>query len=205
MNSILTNSAEGSADLEEPDNFTSSVEPPDIQTAPQDFLDNVADFLREHMVLVLLGASVLLILGFTICGAVYLMRRRRLIAYYPSSYPAKMYVDLLDKKGGASGFREIPDRQPSVAATGDLEGEPVDSNRQLQVDIMRVAKSLKTPTKTPEDVPNKDERPASPRAALKKAENETQELRAKSLRPSSLHLHSDSATLQLIAGEKTAF
>ncbi|XP_061655810.1 transmembrane protein 119b [Phyllopteryx taeniolatus] len=218
MNLALYNSAEGSADLEEPDNVTSSGAPLDHRSTTSDFLVQLADFLRDHVFLVLVAVSLVLILVLAVCGVIFLTRRRKANAYYPSSYPAKMYVDQLDKSGGVRGFHEILDKKKELASDG--ESEPVDSHKQLQADIMRAAKSLRTPTRTLEDASKKDESPPSPvagkageatgpppgGAAVDKPEDESRApATVKGLRPPSLHLHNDSATLQLIAGEKTAF
>ncbi|XP_077592960.1 transmembrane protein 119b [Stigmatopora nigra] len=179
--------------------------PPEASAQPDpladsDFPGRVADFLREHALLILLAACLLIVVALAFCGALYLTRRRRAVAYYPSSYPAKMYVDGRDKKGGSAGFRQVPDRLP-VAATGagHLEGDSVDSNKQLQVDILRAAQSLKTPGGTTESKVGE----ATPPKTV--GERSCREPRGGNLRPSSLHLHNDQATLQLIAGEKTAF
>ncbi|XP_077479537.1 transmembrane protein 119b [Stigmatopora argus] len=174
---------------------------PDVSGA-SDFPARVADFLREHALPVLLAACLLLVVALAFCGAIYLTRRRRAVAYYPSSYPAKMYVDRQDKKGGTGGFRQVPDRQPAApgAATGvgHPEGQPVDSNKQLQADIVRMAQSLKT-------TPGGPAEDAAGRVGEAPPPKTVREPRGGNLRPSSLHLHNDSATLQLIAGEKTAF
>ncbi|XP_061657928.1 transmembrane protein 119b [Syngnathoides biaculeatus] len=218
MNLALYDSAEGSADFEEPDVVTASVGPPDRRSATSHFLVQMVDFLRDHMFSVLAAVSLLLILALAACAVVFLTRRRRGNAYYPSSYPAKMYVDQLDKNGGVRGFREVLDKKKEPASDGD--SEPVDSHKQLQADIVRAAKSLRTPTRTLEDASKKDESPPSPVAerageavgpppggdATNEPGHESRVAAAvKDLRPPSLHLHNDSATLQLIAGEKTAF
>ncbi|XP_077354360.1 transmembrane protein 119b [Festucalex cinctus] len=230
MKLLLDNSAEGSTDLEEADNITTSSTPSDHQpTTPDLLLGQVADFMRHNMFLVVVAvASLVLIVLLVFCGAVYLTRRRKLNAYFPSSYPAKMYVDQRDKSGGASGFYELPEKAAAAAAASDRETELTDSHKQLHADIVRAAKSLRTPTKTREDASESDKRETSPPppppglvvgkageavgpspgggAAAEKPEDETQEApTSKNLRPPSLHLHNDSATLQLIAGEKTAF
>ncbi|XP_049594183.1 transmembrane protein 119b [Syngnathus scovelli] len=221
MKLLLYNLVEGSTDLEEPDDVTTSSAALDHQFAPPDLLSQVVDFLRDHMVLVLVVASLLLIALLAVCGAVFLTRRRKFHTYYPSSYPAKMYVDQQDKSGGARGFHEIPEKKTPAAT--HRESQLTDSNKQLQADITRVAKSLRTPTKTLEDgsrTETPDESPPGPVAdqageapeaspqgdGAEKPEEEFREpASGRNLRPPSLHLHNDSATLQLIAGEKTAF
>ncbi|XP_037120853.1 transmembrane protein 119b [Syngnathus acus] len=214
MKLLLYNLVEGSTDLEEPDDVTTSSAALDHRFTPQDFLSQVVDFLRDHMVLVLVVASLVLIALLAVCGAVFLTRRRKFHTYYPSSYPAKMYVDQQDKSGGARGFHEIPEKK--TAAATHRESQLTDSNKQLQADITRVAKSLRTPTKTLEDgsrteTPVADQAGEAPEASpqgdgAEKPEDEFREpASSRNLRPPSLHLHNDSATLQLIAGEKTAF
>ncbi|KAM9793273.1 transmembrane protein 119b [Syngnathus typhle] len=223
MKLLLYNLVEGSSDLEEPDHVTTSSAALDHRFTPQDFLSQVVDFLRDHMVLVLVVASLVLIALLAVCGAVFLTKRRKFHTYYPSSYPARMYVDQQDKSGGARGFHEIPEKKKTAAAT-HRESQLTDSNKQLQADITRMAKSLRTPTKTLEDCsrtetptdeppphPVADQAGEAPEASpqgdgAEKPEDELREpASSRNLRPPSLHLHNDSATLQLIAGEKTAF
>lgn len=250
-------SLEGSTDEEELSNFTffvsTSTVSSEYQTTPvgpthveTDFLSQVVLFLEENMLLILVFGSLTLLLFLIICGAIFMSRRHKVNAYYPSSFPSKMYVDHRDKTGGAKSFNEVPEKPAP-----EQRSEPVDSHRQLQADIMRAAKSLRTPNKSvdaategsgpcqkvrehsPEDSAKPDgsiqeqlqqlqsppeekeqsELPDSPAAAslqlnpLESPEEEkgAQPETGRSLRPSSLHLHNDSATLQLIAGEKTAF
>lgn len=257
------NSLEGSADEEEFENFTSSLPTSypfsKYQTTPvvspaymeTDFLGQVVNFLEENMLLILVTATFLLLLCLIICGAIFMSRRQKVSAYYPSSFPSKMYVDDRDKTGGAKLFNEVPEKPAP-----EQESQPVDSHKQLQADIMRAAKSLRTPNKSadavegsehgPEDSSQSDdsvleqqlplpslpeekepcELPDSGSAAEQFAtppeqphaqeDDDSQQphpgtddaqepLIGRSLRPSSLHIHNDSATLQLIAGEKTAF
>ncbi|XP_034565818.1 transmembrane protein 119b [Notolabrus celidotus] len=250
------NLLEGSTDEEELTNSTSS--PPtsnsssEYQTTPAGpmhvetkFLNQVIDFLEENMLLILVACSFILLFFLIICGAIFMSRRRKVNAYYPSSFPSKMYVDHRDKIGGAKLFNEVPEK-----AAPEQEGEPVDSHKQLQADIMRAAKSLRTPNKStaaaeggdlcqrdadqsPEDSSKPDgsildqqleslpegtepcEFPESEKAAAAGStdlippqgqDDDSQEpLTGRSLRPPSMHIHNDSATLQLIEGEKTAF
>ncbi|XP_040914660.1 transmembrane protein 119b [Toxotes jaculatrix] len=213
-----------------------------------DFLSQVVNFLEENMLLILVTAIFILLVFLIICGAIFMSRRRKVNAYYPSSFPTKMYVDHRDKTGGAKPFNEVPEKPAP-----EQETEPLDSHKQLQADIMRAAKSLRTPNKcvdaaegsdhsqkevdhSPEDnskpdgsildqqlpsLPEEKEpcelsdsegataggspEPSPPEQPHPVEDDSQEPLIGRSLRPSSLHIHNDSATLQLIAGEKTAF
>ncbi|CAI5666861.1 transmembrane protein 119b [Oreochromis niloticus] len=250
---------EGSIDEEDYNNFNFYLPITNVsteyQTAPAntaheetDFLNQLVNFLNENMLLILVAASLILLIFLIICGAVFMSHRRKVNAYYPSSFPQKMYVDDRDKSGGAKPFNEVQEK-----ASPGQESEPVDSHKQLQADIMRAAKSLRTPNKSvdaaersdpsqqvadhsPEDSSKADgsildhqlpslpeeKEPSelsdseatttegsseqSPPELPRSEEVDSQEpSTGRSLRPSSLHIHNDSATLQLIAGEKTAF
>ncbi|XP_068430925.1 transmembrane protein 119b [Clinocottus analis] len=245
---------EGSTDEEDLSILTSSLPTSNIsseyQTTPvgpthveTDFLNGVVDFLEENMLLILVAGSFILLVFLLVCGAIVMSRRRKVNAYYPSSFPSKMYVDHRDKTGGAKLFNEVPEKPAP-----EQESEPVDSHKQLQADIMMAAKRLRTPNKcvdaaegrdpsqkvadhSPEDSSHPDGRildqqlPSLPQGkdlcALSDSEaaatagslelnppeeDDSQEpLMGRSLRPTSMHIHNDSATLQLIAGEKTAF
>lgn len=247
---------EGSTDEEDLSNLNSSLPTSNLssvyQTTPvdttqedTDFLRELVGFLEENKLLILVAGTLLLLVFLIICGAIFMSRRRKVNAYYPSSFPSKMYVDQRDKTGGTKPFNEIQEK-----AAPEQESEPVDSHKQLQADIMRAAKSLRTPNKSADaaersdpsqkaadhslegsskpDVSILDQQPPSlpeekglcevpdsgaaataepsPSEQLHPEEAESQEPpTGRSLRPSSLHIHNDSATLQLIAGEKTAF
>lgn len=258
---------EGSTDEEELINFTSSVSSTnnfssEYQTTPvgpthveTDFLSQVVKFLEENMLLILVASTFILLVFLIISGAIFMSHRRKVNAYYPSSFPSKMYVDHRDKTGGTKLFNEVPEKPAT-----EQETEPVDSHKQLQEDIMRAAKSLRTPNKSvdaagrsdhsqkaadqsPEDSSKPDDSildqqlpsppeeeqydlPDSEGAAVDGSPQSSpsdqprlgdseqfdpekdvsqEPLIGRSLRPSSLHIHNDSATLQLIAGEKTAF
>ncbi|XP_054468666.1 transmembrane protein 119b [Anoplopoma fimbria] len=244
---------EGSTDEEDLSIFTSSLPTSNLsseyETTPvgpthvkTDFLIQVVDFMEENMLLILVAGFFILLLFLLICGAVFMSRRRKVNAYYPSSFPSKMYVDHRDKTGGTKLFNEVPEKPAP-----EQESEPVDSHKQLHADIMRAAKRLRTPNKcvdaaegsdhsqkvsdhSPEESSQPDgsildqQLPSVPQekdpCGLSDSEaaaggslelnppeeDDPQEpLTGRSLRPPSLHIHNDSATLQLIAGEKTAF
>lgn len=252
-------SLEGSTDEEDLSNLTyflrTSNFSSEYQTTPvgpthveTHFLSQAVNFLEENMLLILVSGFFILLVFLIICGAIFMSHRRKVNAYYPSSFPSKMYVDHRDKTGGAKPFHEVPEK-----AAPEQQSEPVDSHKQLQADIMRAAKSLRTPSKpvdgadgsgpsqkvadhSPEDsskpdgsipdqqlpgVPEVNELTGlsdsdaavaagspelNPPQRPQPEKDDLQEPLAKrSLRPSSLHIHNDSATLQLIAGEKTAF
>lgn len=246
---------EGSTDEEELSNSTSFLPTSNIsseyQTTPvspthveTDFLSHVVNFLEENTLLILVAGSFILLVFLVICGAIFMSRRRKVNAYYPSSFPSKMYVDHRDKTGGTKPFNEVPEKPAP-----EQQSEPVDSHKQLQADIMRAAKSLRTPNKPadaaegsepsqkeadhgPEEgskpdcsildqqlpsLPEEKElcelsnsetgkpEPSPPEQPQPEEDDSQDRLAGRSLRPSSLHIHNDSATLQLIAGEKTAF
>lgn len=249
----LYTSIEGSTDEEEPGNITqvfqlsnSSFENQTTASSPvqrkNDFLSRAVSFLEENMFLILVWCSLAILTFLIVCGAIVMSHSRKAThAYYPSSFPSKMYVDQKDKAGGTKLFSEVPER-----AAPEQQAEPLDSHKELQAAIMRAAKNLRTPSKPaaettsgstaavgghraaadgqPEGVPEgnqpaeESEGEAEPAAGgpeikssspltlpLSQGDEPQRSEPVPSLRPSSLHIHNDSATLQLIAGETTAF
>ncbi|XP_008422413.1 transmembrane protein 119b isoform X2 [Poecilia reticulata] len=244
---------EGSTDEEEFGLINSSavprVHPTEYQTTPPEpsregrNLSEFTRFLEENMLLILVSSTLIFLTLLVTCGAFFMSRRLKVNSYHPCSFPSKMYVDHQDKTGGTKPFNEV-----QAKAAPELEMEPVDSNKQLQAEILRAASSLRTPTKCPQaaessesaadpspegdskpdhsvreqqlpTLPEEEQRelPDSREAEAAGLESDHPEHlhpgdgdseeppTGRSLRPSSLHIHNETATLQLIAGEKTAF
>lgn len=149
-------SLEGSADGDEPGSFVptlsfpatseSTSKSPTIPEGPtywdQVSLTKLLDLLQNNLLLMLVGSSLLILIIFIICCAAFMSRRHKVNAYYPSSFPATMYVNQRDKTGGSKPFLEVPEKESVF-----LQAEPEDSSKQLQADIMRAVKNLRTPTK----------------------------------------------------------
>ncbi|KAK7895257.1 hypothetical protein WMY93_020582 [Mugilogobius chulae] len=250
----LFSSFEGSTDEDEAFNTTSSpftpTWPPSESTGTAtpaagdphvnaDALKRVEDFLRENTLLILVTITLVFLIFLILCGAFFMSRKRKVNAYYPSSFPSKMYVDHRDKTGGAKPFSDLPEK-----AILEQSCEPMDSHKQLQADIMRAARSLRTHGNKSaaeeglmgddDSSPDENSRPrdsvldvllpslpeekepcqmsvseataVSSEESLSSATSDFQEdLFNRNARPPSLHIHEDTATLQLIAREKTAF
>ncbi|XP_029940306.1 transmembrane protein 119b [Salarias fasciatus] len=214
--------------------FESETTPVSPYREEADAPKQIVRFLKEYKLLIAVASGLILLLLLIVCGAVFMSRRRKVNAYYPSSFPSKLYVDDRDKTGGAKLFNEVEGR-----AAPEQESEPLDSHKQLQADIMKAVKSLRTPNKcergdpspkvaghSPEEnatdphllsIPEEKapcelseaaagtSESGDPEPSQPQEDGSREALIGRSLRPSSLHIHSDSATLQLIAGEKTAF
>lgn len=224
---------------------TPAADPSQVETG---FPKELVSYLEENLLLILVGTSLSFLFLLIACGAFILSRKRKVNSYYPSSFPSKMYVDRLDKTGGAEPFNEVQEK-----AAPEQACEAVDSHRQLQAEILRAASSLRTPNKKLHAAEGSEPRPKaadhrsedssepdgsiSGQQQLPSLPEEEQEEEAppdsradgagsekldpagqsfrkedsgeawtgRGLRPSSLHIHNDTATLQLIAGEKTAF
>ncbi|NXS58586.1 TM119 protein, partial [Brachypteracias leptosomus] len=111
-------------------------------SAPGGLLDGLVAFFKEYMLLVVVVGSLAFVLLFIICAAAIVRQKHKASAYYPSSFPKKKYVDQRDKVGGGRAFNEVPEKAPDPHAE-----EPLDSNRQLQADILAAAHNLKSPPK----------------------------------------------------------
>ncbi|XP_063067141.1 transmembrane protein 119-like [Engraulis encrasicolus] len=105
-------------------------------------------FLRENLFLLLVVSSLLLLLITMVTCASCLSHRRKVSAYYPCSFPARMYVDQRDKAGGQRVFREVPEKtQASTQQGAPPVGTRDPSARKLQDDILMIARNLRSPAK----------------------------------------------------------
>ncbi|XP_023689096.2 transmembrane protein 119 [Paramormyrops kingsleyae] len=146
-------SAEGSGESDpeviEPASFTTRspdhVSPtPRVTTATRIkhfILNQVVDFLRENLLLIIVISSLVIILIFIVCCASVMSHKRKLNAYYPSSFPTKKYVDHKDKSGGARTFNEVPGKLPSTQ-----QARPLEPVKQPQTDNRMITKNLRTPS-----------------------------------------------------------
>ncbi|MEE6509586.1 hypothetical protein FKM82_026925 [Ascaphus truei] len=105
-------------------------------------LNNIVQFLKEYMLLIIVVGSLVFLVMFIVCTAVIMSHKHKASAYYPSSFSQKEYVNHDDMSGGAKAFNEIPEKAQDAKAE-----EVVDSTKQLQVDILNAAQNLKSPTK----------------------------------------------------------
>ncbi|KAL4636127.1 transmembrane protein 119-like [Arapaima gigas] len=105
-------------------------------------LNQVVEFLRENLLLIIVVSSLVIVLIFIVCCASVMSHKRKLTAYYPSSFPTKKYVDRKDKSGGARTFRDIHGDPPNSQHTA-----AADSARDPQTDGQVVSKNLRTPSK----------------------------------------------------------
>ncbi|XP_072271442.1 transmembrane protein 119 [Pyxicephalus adspersus] len=111
-------------------------------TTTLNVLENIKQFLKEYMLLVIVVGSLVALLIFIMCAAVIMSHRHKANAYYPSSFAPKEYVNHNDKNGGTSTFNEIPEKPHDAKVE-----EVVSSNNQLQADILNAAQNLKSPIK----------------------------------------------------------
>ncbi|KAM5192598.1 transmembrane protein 119 [Mantella aurantiaca] len=111
-------------------------------TTSLNVLENIKQFFKEYMLLVIVVGSLVALLIFIMCAAVIMSHRHKASAYYPSSFAPKEYVNHDDKNGGTSTFNEIPEKPHDAKVE-----EVVSSSNQLQADILNAAQNLKSPTK----------------------------------------------------------
>ncbi|XP_027779213.1 transmembrane protein 119 [Marmota flaviventris] len=109
---------------------------------PASLLEGIADFFRQHAMLLAVVGSLTFLLLFIVCAALITRQRHKATAYYPSSFPRKKYVDQSDRAGGPRAFSEVPDRAPD----GRPE-EALDSSQQLRADILAATQNLKSPAR----------------------------------------------------------
>lgn len=109
---------------------------------PTNFLDGIADFFQQYVMLIAVVGSLAFLLMFIVCAALITRQKHKATAYYPSSFPKKKYVDQSDRAGGPRVFSEVPDRAPDSRSE-----EALDSSQQLQADILAATQNLKSPAR----------------------------------------------------------
>ncbi|KAL2100511.1 hypothetical protein ACEWY4_004905 [Coilia grayii] len=150
----LNVSAEGSGEADELEMIPTASRSPSLapptaggslgETQVEPFtVSRLVDFLRENLFPILVISSLLVLVIVIVSCASVLSHRHKVSAYYPCSFPAKMYVDQRDKAGGAKLFSEVPEK---AAEAGQREPAK-DSARRLQDDILMIAKNLRSPAK----------------------------------------------------------
>eukprot|EP00063_Salmo_salar_P019000 XP_013993835.1 PREDICTED: transmembrane protein 119-like isoform X1 [Salmo salar] len=151
-------SLEGSAEGEELDSLIDTPSPPATSGPASEssttshgsthvehfLLSQMVHFLQDNLFLILVLFTLFITIFLILCCACILSRKRKINAYYPSSFPSKMYVDQGDKTGGTKLFNELPEK-PS----NRQQAEPLDSSKKLHHDIMKAAKNLHTLSKPP--------------------------------------------------------
>uniref|UniRef100_A0A7N8Y5N4 Transmembrane protein 119b n=1 Tax=Mastacembelus armatus TaxID=205130 RepID=A0A7N8Y5N4_9TELE len=144
---------EGSTDEEEFGNLSSPLPThklsPEYQTTPvipthrkTDFLGQVVKFLEENKLLIFVSATFTLLVFLIISGAIFMSRRRKVNAYYPSSFPSKMYVDIMraakslrtpnksvDTADGSDPSHKVADHSPEDCSKpdGSIVDQPLPS------------------------------------------------------------------------------
>lgn len=111
-------------------------------TTSLNVLENIKQFFKEYLLLVIVVGSLVALLIFIMCAAVIMSHRHKASAYYPSSFAPKEYVNHDDKNGGPRAFNEIPEKPHNEKVE-----EVVSSSNQLQADILNATQNLKSPIK----------------------------------------------------------
>uniref|UniRef100_A0A673VVN9 Transmembrane protein 119b n=1 Tax=Salmo trutta TaxID=8032 RepID=A0A673VVN9_SALTR len=159
-------SLEGSAEGEELDSLINTPSPPATSGPASEssttshgsthvehfLLSQMVHFLQDNLFLILVFFTLFITIFLILCCACIMSRKRKINAYYPSSFPSKMYVDQGDKTGGTKLFNEVPEK-PS----NRQQAEPVDSSKKLHHDIMKAAKNLHPTQISPSNPPELSE------------------------------------------------